>query len=80
MRRAFLNIEKYNVYIKTIVNNEPVLSFSKDVTKNIAAERALYNPKLAEAIKQLTRLEVGRAVRLVEAEVERVESGDFELA
>ena len=64
-----LNIEKYNVYIKTIVNNEPVPSFSMDVTKDIAAERALYNPKLAEAIKQLSRLKYGRDVRLVEAEI-----------
>ena len=64
-----LNIEKYNVYIKTIVNNEPVPSFSMDVTKDIAAGRALYNPKLAEAIKQLSRLKYGRDVRLVEAEI-----------
>lgn len=64
-----LNIEKYNVYIKTIVNNEPVPSFSMDVTKNIVAERALHNPKLAEAIKQLSRLKYGRDVRLVEAEI-----------
>ena len=64
-----LNIEKYNIYIKTIVNNEPVPSFSMDVTKDIAAERALYNPKLAEAIKQLSRLKYGRDVRLVEAEI-----------
>ena len=64
-----LNIEKYNVYIKTIVNNEPVPAFSMDVTKDIAAERALYNPKLAEAIKQLSRLKYGRDVGLVEAEI-----------
>ncbi len=64
-----LNVEKYNVYIKTIVNNEPVPSFSMDVTKDIKAERAMANPKLAEAIKQLSRLKYGRDVRLVEAEI-----------
>ena len=64
-----LNIEKYNVYIKTIVNNEPVPSFSMDVTKDIAAERKLHNPQLAEAIKQLSRLKYGRDIRLVEAEI-----------
>ena len=64
-----LNIEKYHVYIKTIVNNEPVPSFSMDVTKDIAAERKLYNPQLGEAIKQLSRLKYGRDVRLVEAEI-----------
>ncbi len=64
-----LNIEKYNVYIKTIVNNEPVQPFSMDVTKDIAAEKKLYNPKLAEAIKQLSRLKYGKDARLVESEI-----------
>lgn len=64
-----LNIEKYNVYIKTIVNNEPVQAFSMDVTKDIETERKMYNPKLAEAIKQLSRLKYGRDARLVESEL-----------
>ena len=64
-----LNIDKHNVYIKTIVNNEPVQPFSMDVTKDIKAERALRNDKLAEAIKQLSRLKYGRDVRLVESEI-----------
>ncbi len=64
-----LNIDKYNVYIKTIVNNEPVQPFSMDVTKDIKAEKALRNDKLAEAIKQLSRLKYGRDVRLVESEI-----------
>ena len=64
-----LNVEKYNVYIKTIVNNEPVPSFSMDVTKDLKAERAMANPKLAEAIKQLSRLKFGKDVRLVESEI-----------
>jgi hypothetical protein len=64
-----LNIEKYNVYIKTIVNNEPVPTFSMDVTKDIAAEKQMYNPQLAEAIKNLSRLKYGRDARLVESEL-----------
>jgi type IV secretory pathway TraG/TraD family ATPase VirD4 len=64
-----LNIERFHVYIKTIVNNEPVVPFSMDVTKDIKAERAMFNPKLAEAIKQLSRLKFGRDVRLVEHEI-----------
>lgn len=64
-----LNIDKYHVYIKTIVNNEPVQPFSMDITKDIKAERALKNEKLAEAIKQLSRLKYGRDVRLVESEI-----------
>lgn len=64
-----LNIERFHVYIKTIVNNEPVIPFSMDVTKDIKAERAMANPKLAEAIRQLSRLKFGRDVRLVEHEI-----------
>lgn len=64
-----LNIERYNVFIKTIVRNEPVPSFTMDVTKDIALERKMYNPQLAEAIKQLSRLKFGRDIRLVESEI-----------
>jgi hypothetical protein len=64
-----LNIERFHVYVKTIVRNEPVTPFSMDVTKDIVAERKMYNPKLAEAIKQLSRLKFGRDVRIVEAEI-----------
>lgn len=64
-----LNIERFHVYVKTIVKNEPVQPFSMDVTKDVAAERKMYNPKLAEAIKQLSRLKYGRDVRLVEHEI-----------
>ena len=64
-----LNIERFHVYIKTIVKNEPVTPFSMDVTKDIVAERAMYNPKLAESIKQLSRLKYGRDVRIVESEI-----------
>lgn len=64
-----LNIEKFNVFIKTIVNNEPVPPFTMDVTKDITVERAMYNQQLAEAVKQLSRLKYGRDVRLVESEI-----------
>ena len=64
-----LNIDKYNVYIKTIVKNEPVVPFSMDVTKDIPLEKKMYNPKLAEAIRELSRLKYGRDVQLVESEI-----------
>ncbi len=64
-----LNIERFHVYIKTIVNNEPVVPFSMDVTKDLATERAMRNQKLADAIKQLSRLKYGRDVRLIEHEI-----------
>ena len=40
-----------------------------DVTKDMKADKAAYNPQLAEAIKQLSRLKYGRDVRLVESEI-----------
>lgn len=64
-----INIEKFHVYIKTIVSNEPVPPFSMDVSKDIAAQRKLHNPKLAEMIKQLSRLKYGRDKEIVEAEI-----------
>lgn len=66
-----LNIEKYNVYIKTTVNNEPVPPFSMDLSKDIAKERRAANPRVAEIIKEMSRLRYGRDVRLVDAEISR---------
>ncbi|OGM05988.1 hypothetical protein A2125_02505 [Candidatus Woesebacteria bacterium GWB1_43_5] len=66
-----LNIERYHAYVKTIVNNEPVPPFSVDMTKDIKAEMALRNPRIAEIIKEMSKLKYGRDVRLVEAEITR---------
>jgi len=66
-----LNIERFNAYVKTIVNNEPVRPFSVDLTKDMSKEKALENPDLAEKIKELSRLKYGRDRALVEAEVAR---------
>jgi len=64
-----LNIDRFHVYIKTIVNNEPVPAFSMDVTKDMKAMEKQRNPKVAEMIKQLTRLKYGRDRQVVEAEI-----------
>lgn len=64
-----INIDKFNAYIKTIVHNEPVKPFSIDLTKDMKKITALQNPKIAEAIVQLSRLKYGRSKELVEAEV-----------
>ena len=66
-----INIERFNVYIKTIVNNEPVPPFSMDLTKDMSKVRAMANPKVAEMIKQLSRLKYGRDKEIVEAEIAR---------
>ncbi len=63
------NIEKYHVYIKTIVNNEPVPAFSMSLEKNMDEVQAKMNPKMAEMIKQLSRLKYGKDKEAVEAEI-----------
>jgi hypothetical protein len=66
-----LNIERYHVYIKTIVNNEPVPPFSMSITKDMAEWKKQMNPKVSEIIKEMSRLRYGRDVRLVESEIAR---------
>lgn len=66
-----LNIERFHVYIKTIVNNEPVPPFSADLTKDMAKQEAEESERVAEIIKEMSRLKYGRDVRLVETEISR---------
>jgi hypothetical protein len=55
--------------MKTNVKNEPVKPFSMDLTKDMSKIMAERNPKIAEAIIQLSRLKYGRSKELVEAEI-----------
>jgi hypothetical protein len=64
------NIEKYHVYIKTIVGNEPVQPFSMSLKKDMDAIMARMNPKQAEMIKELSRLKYGKHKESVEAEIQ----------
>ena len=64
-----INIERYNAYVKTVVKNEPVPPFSVDMTRDVEAEIKTSNPKVAQAIVQLSRLKFGRPRELVEAEI-----------
>lgn len=66
-----LNIEKYHVYLKTIVNNEPVPPFSMALSSDIIDKLKNRNHKLADAIKEMSKLKFGRDVRLVEQEITR---------
>lgn len=63
------NVEKYHVYIKTIVKNEPVPPFSMSLLKDMDAVKAKMNPRLAEMIRQLSRLKYGRDKEEIEAEM-----------
>ncbi len=62
------NIEKFHVYIKTVVNNEPVPPFSMDLTRDVEAERKLMDPKRAELLRELSRVKYGRPRDIVEQE------------
>jgi hypothetical protein len=66
-----LNIERFHVYTKTIVGNEPVPPFSMDLYKDMTKEEEKKNHKVSEIIKEMSRLKYGRDARLVEAEITR---------
>lgn len=62
-----INVERFHAYCKTIVHNEPVQPFSLDTTRDLSkVER---DPRIAEMIKQLSRLRYGRDVNVVDAEI-----------
>jgi hypothetical protein len=64
-----INVDVYNAYIKTIVHNEPVSPFSIDLTRDMNAEQAAENPRVAELIRELSRLKYGKEVKSLEAEI-----------
>lgn len=63
------NIEKFHVYIKTIVNNEPVPPFSMSLMKDMSAIEARMSPKLAAMIKELSRLKYGSDKEAIELDM-----------
>ena len=66
-----LNIERFHIYMRTIVNNEPVPPFSVDLTRDMSQIERAKNPRVGELIKEMSRLKYGRDRALVEAEIER---------
>lgn len=64
-----INVDRFNAYVKTVVDGEPVPPFSMDLTKDTEAQKRLENPKVAEMIKELSRLKYGRDIKVVEAEI-----------
>lgn len=66
-----LNIEKYHVYIRTIVGNETVTPFSMALSSEIMNKIKNRNRKVEEIIKEMSKLRYGRDVRLVEQEINR---------
>lgn len=66
-----LNVERYHAFAKTIVHNEPVPPFSMDLTKDLSKVKAMESDRVAEIIKEMSRLKYGRDEKLVEAEIQR---------
>jgi len=64
-----INVERFNAYVKTIVNNEPMPAFSMDLTKDMEKVRAMRSKKMAEMVKQLSRLKYARDKAVIEAEI-----------
>ncbi|HLE49633.1 MAG TPA: type IV secretion system DNA-binding domain-containing protein [Patescibacteria group bacterium] len=65
------NVGAQNIYVKTVIQGSPVPPFSMNVYKDIKAERAQGSKKVAEMIRELSRLKYGRDREEVEAEIER---------
>ena len=66
-----INVERYNTYVKTIVEGEPVTPFSMDLTRDLNREKTLANPRVAELVRELSRLKYGKDAATVEAEISR---------
>lgn len=64
-----INIDRFNAYMRTLVGGEPTLPFSLDTTKDIKKELAMRNERVAELIKELSRLKYGRSMDVVEKEI-----------
>jgi len=65
----FLNVDRFNAFVRTIVNGEPVPSFSMDLTRDLTAEKQEENPRVAELIRELSRLKYGKEVHSIESEI-----------
>ena len=64
-----INVDVYNAFVKTIVHNEPVTPFSMDLTRDMDKEKSLENPRVAELVRELSRLKFGKEVKGLEAEI-----------
>lgn len=64
-----INVDVYNAFVKTIVNNEPVPAFSMDLTRDMTKEKDMGNPRVAELIRELSRLKFGKEVKSLEMQI-----------
>ena len=61
-----INVDRFNAYVKTIVSGEPVSPFSMDLTRDMTKEQQVANPRVAELIRELSRLKYGVEVSSVD--------------
>ena len=64
-----INVERFNAFVKTIVDNEPMPAFSMDLTKDMSKAKALRSTKMSEMVRQLSRLKFARDANVIEAEI-----------
>ena len=64
-----INVDRFNAYVKTVVNGEPVPPFSMDLTRDMTHEKSLENPRVAELVRELSRLKYGKDVNAIEGEI-----------
>ncbi len=64
-----INVDRFHAYVKTIVGGEPVQPFSMDLTRDMAQEKAMENPRVSELIRELSRLKYGKDLNLIEASI-----------
>lgn len=61
-----LNVERFHAYVKTVVGGQPVTPFSVDTTKDLEAEKAQASERVAEIVKEMSRLKFGVAREEIE--------------
>jgi type IV secretory pathway TraG/TraD family ATPase VirD4 len=64
-----INVDRFNAYMRTLVSGEPAHPFSLDTTKDVSKEKELENERVAQLVKELSRLKYGRSVNVIEAEI-----------
>jgi hypothetical protein len=67
--KDLVNIDARHVYMKTIVNEEPVIPFSVDLTIDYKKWTQMRRPDIGRAIIELSKLTYGRDRAMVEADI-----------
>lgn len=63
-----INVEKYNAYIKLLVDNQATRPFNMQTLSEVP-NMPKANPEIARQIKELSRLKYGREKKIVEMEI-----------